>query len=499
MSNVLTIIGDPLLTYGQKLVALARVAENSVDVLTISQAAQELRQAGVICDLGEGNAPYRPRYTVPDYDLFMRQGSIFLELSPPESLEDAIHNLLILYKQVPSITTFPVYLGNIDILLNPFVEEDEVSYRAIKRFLLHIDRTLTDSFCHANLGPQETVAGRMILRVQRELQAAVPNLTLKYDDSTSQEMALDAVQTALLTAKPSFANNAIFRHDFGGDYAIASCYNGLAIGGGSYTLVRLNLSRLAKLAQDYKMFKDTLLPFAVRHMLSYMDERVRFLVEESSFFASNFLVTEGLLRRDKFTAMFGVVGLAECINALRGNPAGLGDRFGHNAEATALGVEVVAEIERLVGEHTNPYLEATHGKYLLHAQVGIDTDFDCSPGCRIPIGEEPALYEHIMQSAPFHKFFPSGIGDVFSFDATVKSNPEFVLDIVRGAMKNGLRYFSAYSSDSDVVRITGYLVKKSEMDALASGKSVRNSAVALGKGAAENQGVLYRKLRVQGE
>ncbi|MBS4055370.1 MAG: DUF3029 family protein, partial [Thermaerobacter sp.] len=44
-----------------------------------------------------------------------------------------------------------------------------------------------------------------------------------------------------------------------------------------------------------------------------------------------------------------------------------------------------------------------------------------------------------------------------------------------------------------------YLVKKSEMEALARGKQVRNSAVTLGKGAAENQGVLHRKLRAQEE
>jgi len=494
MNNALSIISDPALTYQQKVIALARSAENSLDVLEMPRELRELRQAGVICDLGEGNAPYRPRYIVPDYALFMRQGSQYLELSPPESLEDALHNLLILYKHVPSITTFPVYLGNLDTLLNPFVAEDEESYRAIKRFLLHIDRTLTDSFCHASLGPEETIAGRMILRAQRELQTAVPNLTLKYDASTSEEMALDAVETALLTAKPSFANNTMFRRDFNGDYAIASCYNGLPIGGGSYTLVRLNLSRLASQAANYEAFIGTLLPSAVRHMQNYMDERVRFLVEKSSFFANNFLVREGLLAKEKFTAMFGLVGLAECVNTLLGSPLHQGERFGHSEKANQLGLAVVAEVARLVSERSNPHLLASGGKYLLHAQVGIDTDIASSPGCRIPIGEEPELFEHIMHSAPFHKFFPSGIGDVFSFDATVKNNPAFVLDILQGAFKNGLRYFSAYSSDSDVVRITGYLVKRSDMEALARGEQVRNGAVVLGQGAAQNQGVLERKV-----
>jgi len=499
MSDILTIIRDPILTYQQKVVALARFAENSIDVLDLSRDVQAWRQEGVICDLFEGHAPYRPRYIVPDYEKFMRQGSEFLDLSPAACLEDATNNLLILYKHVPSITTFPVYLGNLDSLLNPYVQDDEASYQTIKRFLLHIDRTLTDSFCHGNLGPEDTLAGRMILRAQRELLAAVPNLTLKFDESTSEALALLAVETALLTAKPSFANNVMFRSDFKGDYAIASCYNGLPIGGGSYTLVRLNLSRLVGKAVDYAEFKEQLLPDAVHHMLAYMDERVRFLVEQSSFFASNFLVKEGLLSQEKFTAMFGIVGLAECVNTLAGSPGEQSERFGHSASANALGLEIVALVSKLVDQHRPKHLLASQGKYLLHAQVGIDTDVACSPGCRIPIGEEPDLYEHIMQSAPFHSFFPSGIGDIFSFDATVKNNPKFVLDIMKGAFKRGLRYFSAYSSDSDVIRITGYLVKRSEIEALSAGHPVRNGAVVLGKGAVVTQGVLQRKLRAGDE
>lgn len=494
MDSVLCIVKDPALTWQQKVVALARAAENSIDVLNVSPALRELVRAGIVCDLGEGHAPYRPRYVAPDYDRFMCRGSSFLDLPPPESLDEALNSLLILYKHVPSITTFPVYIGNLDRLIAPFVQDDAPTYQAIKRFLLHIDRTLPDSFCHGNLGPEDTLAGRMVLRAQRELQTAVPNLTLKVGADTSDAFALAAIETALVTAKPSFANDAMFLRDFGVDYAIVSCYNGLPIGGGSYTLTRLNLGRLAARAKNYEEFLASTLPQAVQQMLWYMDERVRFLVEESSFFEGSFLVKEGLLDKEKFTAMFGLVGLAECVNALRGSPLLQHDRFGHHSGADAMGLEIIAEVKRLVGEHSNRHLRFSAGHYLLHAQVGIDTDSDTSPGCRIPIGEEPELYEHLAQSAPFHAFFPSGIGDVFALEATVKNNPKFVLDVVRGAFKHGLRYFSAYASDSDVVRITGYLVKKSDIEQLALGHQVRNGAVALGKGAAENQGVLRRKL-----
>jgi len=495
MNKVLDIVKDTRLTYHQKVVALARAAENSLEVLNVSEETERLRRDGIICDLFEGHAPYRPRYIVPDYTRFLEHGSKFLDLSPPRTLEDAADHLLILYKHVPSITTYPVYIGDLDALFEPFVDDSIASMATIKRFLRHLDRTITDSFCHGNLGPHETLAGRLLLSASRELESAVPNLTLKFSEATSDSFALQAIETALTTAKPSFANHAMFQADLGSDYAIASCYNGLPVGGGSYTLVRLNLHKLALQATDFAHFKDELLPEAIWQMLKYLDERVRFIVTESGFFESSFLVQEQLISPDKFTAMFGLVGLAECVNHLRGNPLDQGERFGHCQEADDLGLLIIEHLSTLVAAHRNDHLRASGGRYLLHAQVGIDTDKSTSPGCRIPIGEEPELFAHLMQAARFHRYFPSGIGDVFSFESTVKRNPKYLLDIIKGAMKNGLRYFSAYSGDSDVVRITGYLVKKSEMERLGHGQSVLNSAAVLGKGAVENQGVLNRRLR----
>lgn len=43
-----------------------------------------------------------------------------------------------------------------------------------------------------------------------------------------------------------------------------------------------------------------------------MDERIRFEVEESGFFENNFLAKEGFIKRDRFTAMFGMVGRRVC-------------------------------------------------------------------------------------------------------------------------------------------------------------------------------------------
>lgn len=495
MNAGLAVITDRTLTYQQKVAGLARVGESTENPLAKSPELRRYIDAGVICDLYEGNAPYRPRYVVPNYELFLRQGSSFLGLEAPRDIWEATTSLLILYRHIPSITTFPVYIGDLDTLLQPFIRDEAEARKAIGLFLLGIDRTINDSFCHADIGPEATMAGHLILELTREQKNAVPNISLKYDpERTSDEFAMLAASSALDVAKPSFANHAIFKKEFEAmgfdDYAIVSCYNGLPKGGGSATLVRLNLARLAPLAKDLADLRERVLPDAVARQLEYMDERVRFLFEESGFFESSFLVKEGLVSPERFSAMFGIVGLAECVNSFAG-----GRRFGRDDEADALGITIIESISTMVAAHRTPLLKANGGAYLLHAQVGIDDDKGVSPGCRIPIGDEPELPEHILRSAPFHKFFPSGIGDVFSFEPTAKANPRHLLDIIKGALASGLRYFSGYASDADVIRITGYLVKRSEIERLARGEASLQGTTALGRNAVNNLGILDRRLR----
>lgn len=493
MTDVLEVIKDSSLTYQQRMVALAAQAENSLDVLQLSDEIEAYRTSGVICDLFEGNAPYRPRYIVPDYETFMKKGCEFLDLDPPNDIWEATHNLLILYKHVPSITTFPVYIGNLDTLLQPFVTDEEEAYKAIKLFFKHIDRTIADSFCHGNIGPSDSVAARIILRVQRELEISTPNISLKYSPETSEELAIDSVNTALVTAKPSFANHSLFTEDLD-DYAIASCYNGLKIGGGAYTLVRLNLAALIPVINSSESFFESVLDDVIQKMLAYLDERVRFLVEESHFFENHFLVKEGLIHQDRFTGMFGMVGLAECVNHLM-ELNGKQERFGHSQTADDLGYRIIETIENTLATHKNPHLRGTKGRYLLHAQVGLDTDLNISPGCRIPIGEEPPLHKHLIQSSRFHRFFPSGIGDVFRFDKSYNKNPQAILDMIKGAFQNGMRYLSLYGDECDVVRITGYLVKRSDIERLKKGGNILHDTVVLGLNSAANNHVLDRKLR----
>lgn len=499
---ILETIKNPTLTHEQKVATTSGLADSLLEVLDLPEGLDELLNVPIdrkcICDLNEGHAPMRPRYIIPDYEKFMKEGSEFLNLKPATDLYEAINNLLIFYKHVPSITNFPVYLGQLDLLLEPYIDTvpEEQAKKLIKMFLIHIDRTILDSFSHADIGPKATKAGYLLLEAEKELEQAVPNLSMKYEEGvTEDEFALAAVDCALHSAKPSFANHKMFKGELTEDYVIASCYNGLRVGGGSYTLCRLILGNIAKRSENISDFKENQLPYVLDIMARYMDARVRFEVEESGFFENNFLAREGFIHRDKFTAMYGMVGLADCVNILLEKEGKTG-RFGHDEIANDLGVEIMEQIDAFNKAHKNPYCEITDGHFLLHAQVGIAEDVGVTPGTRIPIGEEPEeLIDHLMVLSRFHKYFSSGTGDIFPIDVTVHKNPEYVLDIVKGSFRQDLRYLSFYSSDSDVIRVTGYLVKRSEVEKLQGGQAVLQDTTALAKGAFANSHILERKVR----
>lgn len=495
MNKVLNIVTSKGLTYEQKVVALAHAAENSLEVLEIPEKTRHYMETGAICDLDEGHAPYRPRYIMPDYEAAVKKGCEFLQLDPPKDLDEVIQFLEILYRHVPSITSYPVYLGSIDRLIEPFLEgvSDEEAEKKLRLFLIYLDRTITDGFCHANLGPEETRTGRIILKLEKELQNAVPNLTLKYDpDITPDSYGELALYTSLYCANPAICNHRMHKDTYG-DYGISSCYNILPIGGGSYTLTRIVLPKLVPEAESREQFLTETLPDCLQCMGDYMNERIRFLVEESNFFETSFLSREGFISRDKFLAMFGVVGLAECTNLLMDDPDKI---YGSDQEADQLADQIMQVIAEYAETSKALYSEVFHDHFALHAQVGIDSDHGITSGVRIPVGMEPErMYDHLRHSARFHRFFPTGCADIFSFDPTGRNNPAAMLDIVKGAFSLGDKYISFYASDSDLVRITGYLVKRSEMEKYYEGEAVLQNTVYLGGDNYRNAHLENRKVR----
>ena len=496
-SPIVQILADPTLTYNQQLIALARYAENTDHTIPLSKEYLKAKEERILCDLGEGAAPYRPRYICPDYSILMNKGSEFLQLDAPKTLGEALNSLLIMYHYVPSVTTFPVYLGDWDDLLEPFVQAAgyEQAKKELRLFLLNIDRTLNDSFVHADLGPKDSLTGRIVLELTQEMQLAIPNLTIKYDpDVTPKEFVKLAVECMMKTAKPSFANDRMFRKEWGDNYAIASCYNGLKVGGGGFTLPRLRMYECSLKAENTEDFLNRVLPYYAGLMLQNMDDRIDFLVNQTNFFKSNFLVKEGFVSLDNFTGMFGVVGLAEAVNHLLGitDPK---KGFGNNPEADELGIRIMDRLTEIVNGHETKYAAAFGHRYRLHAQVGIDSDGrEDSPGARIPIGAEPVMPKQIIENTKFQKYFPTGAGDIFKFEETWANTPDALVEIVEGSIRGGLRYFSGYLENNDVVRVTGYLVKKSELAKLDRGEQSMNNCSVFGQGARNTADALDRRI-----
>ena len=247
------------------------------------------------------------------------------------------------------------------------------------------------------------------------------------------------VRTVFETGKPHFVNHPMMVGDHGERYASVSCYNSLKIGGGAHTLVRLNLKEVALLhTGTADEFLATTLPHYVELTAELAEARIRSLVEDQHFFDTHWLATEGLIDIDRFSAMFGIFGLAECVNLLmayEGRDRDGEARYGHDADANALAIRVVERVAELVAARPMPYCEGGGGRCYLHSQSGIDLDEDVTAGTRIPVGDEPGLLEHIATCAPHHHLFASGVSDIFHVDETALRNPEAMVDIIRGGVR----------------------------------------------------------------
>ncbi len=492
MKAVLDIIRDGSLDYHEKRGQLAMAAEGLIPPIVVGLAAQAAIDEGRICLLNEGNAPYRPRYILPDYAKLLNVGSEYLDLAPAGDLYEAVNALLIAYRYIPSITGFPVYLGQADELLEPFrgsVSEVE-GRKLIEFFLVQIDRVLPDAFVHMNLGPRDTQVGRWILECEGRLKKAVPNLSLKLSLDTPEEFGQLAVSTALETGKPYFANHEALAGIHGEGYGIASCYNTLPIGGGSHTLVRMNLKQVASRSTSVDDFLGHQLPESIACLCEVINARARFVVETARFFEASFLAREGLISLDRFTSMAGVFGLHECVEQLTG-----GRHMGRHPEADELARRIVWESQRLVKSQEGIYCQGTGGRIGFHAQSGLADDTDATAGVRIKTGEEPHLFQQIRLQASLQQAFDTGVSDVYVFDEMAKGNVDGVLTILRGAMRVGMRIMAINTAQSDLVRISGYLVKRTDLEKIRQHQAVREGTAILGEESIRTTHVLDRLVR----
>jgi hypothetical protein len=160
-----------------------------------------------------------------------------------------------------------------------------------------------------------------------------------------------------------------------------------------------------------------------------------------------------------------------------------------------MGWRVVETVAGLVSDTPLPYCEGNGGRAFLHSQSGIDSDLGVTAGSRIPIGEEPPLAQHLLAVAPNHRHFASGVSDIVHFDDTVTRNPQAVVDVIRGALATGMRDVTFNLDSNDFIRITGYLVRKSDLAKLAETGVARHGSDVLAAGSVENSHVTDRVVK----
>jgi hypothetical protein len=112
VNKLRAIANDATLSPAQKAHYLSLEAENMLAYPDLDAETQGALDKRVICDMYEGHAPYKPRYVLPDYSIVLKNGSEYLELPVPETLDEAINTLMIAYHHVPSVTGMPVFIGH---------------------------------------------------------------------------------------------------------------------------------------------------------------------------------------------------------------------------------------------------------------------------------------------------------------------------------------------------------------------------------------------------
>jgi hypothetical protein len=116
----------------------------------------------------------------------------------------------------------------------------------------------------------------------------------------------------------------------------------------------------------------------------------------------------------------------------------------------------------------------------------------------VPVGREPGTVDHILAVAPLHRYFPTGVSDIFALEATAARNPSGLVDIVRGAFATGLREITFDVAGSDLVRVTGYMVRLSDVERWRREGS-RTASTALGAEAIDHGHVLERRRVISSE
>ena len=87
------------------------------------------------------------------------------------------------------------------------------------------------------------------------------------------------------------------------------------------------------------------------------------------------------------------------------------------------------------------------------------------------------------------------MSDILHFDDTAVRNPQAVVDVIRGAMAVGMRDVTFNLDSNDFIRITGYLVRKSDLAKLEQTGVARHGSDVLAAGSVANSHVTDRAVK----
>jgi hypothetical protein len=105
---------------------------------------------------------------------------------------------------------------------------------------------------------------------------------------------------------------------------------------------------------------------------------------------------------------------------------------------------------------------------------------------------------HVQALAPHHQYYDAGISEILTVDESVTNNPEALVQLCKGAFASGFREFTVNVASNDLVRVTGYMVRLSDIRKFNDRQGSRTNTTVLGAEAADMTGILDRKPRVVG-
>ncbi len=461
-----------------------------------------------------------PWSLAPEYARLVKRGSNHLQFPGVTTLTQALRALRAAVVALPSGLNHGPAFGSLDALLLPLATgvDPDVVDAEIGSFWQELDHLAAGS-ATAVVGPELTPVSEALLRAEREHgRTSEALLFVRPDPGRDDGLIQEAVHTLLATGRIHLADGrrdlAVVRGGSlavpGGSLAALSapggevpgghqglrlvpvgCGRSVPAGGGVHAVTVLDLvgtsgglgpggapeydgapSARVPSESGLRPYLESVLPVRVGRALYRLRLLVRDRVEGSTFFEDSWLVREGLVHRDRFTAVLELAGVAEAARRALGV-----DTASPEPELIAeAALRITDRVAELVAAESLPYCDGTAGRAMLRGAAGTGLGAVFDPADRsVPVDPgrleppPPRPYEGLRAAAPLSAMFPAGICEQVSLDPAVVENPRAAEDLLRGALRVGVPEVAAsVAVDAGPVtpRVTGFYARRRDVVAL---------------------------------